>query len=180
MDSGNRTTNHTRQGEGKLITFDFVPLHLVTAEIAPNVERHYYEMTEGDDYGPPDIDWDGYNELSLAGRAFAAIIRDKGALVGYSTFAICENMRYKGRIEAFGQGIFIEKPYRSKYARKLVRHADICLSLLGVKETNYTLSDSRVGKMLESLGYKSTYTNWSRCYGKQSRETIENSSAACA
>jgi hypothetical protein len=148
-----------------MITYDFVPLHLVLMEIAPNAERHYYEMTEGDDYGPPDVDWDGYAQLSHNGQAYAAIVRDKNVLVGYSTFVLCENMRYKGRIEAFGQGLFIEKPYRSKCARKLIRHSDVCLAQLGAKETNYTLSDKRIGKLLVSLGYKSTYTNWSVRHG---------------
>lgn len=148
-----------------MIQYDFLPLHHVIAEIAPNVERHYYEMTEGDDYGVPDIDWEGYIALSHNGQAYAGIIRDKTVLVGYSTFVLCENMRYKGRIEAFGQGLFIEKPYRSKCAKRLIRYSDNCLAQLGARETNYTLSDKRVGRLLESLGYKSNYSNWSYRHG---------------
>ena len=149
-----------------MITFDFVPLHQVGHEIAPNVERHYSEMSDGDDYGIPQIDWDSYIAASHIGLCRVVTVRDEGELVGYAVYSIGRNLRYKNRIEASSDGVFLEKPYRGKLSNELLNMADKFLSELGIHETNYILSDDRVGKLLGRKGYKSKYKIWSKIYGK--------------
>lgn len=149
-----------------MIAFGFVPLHEIAHEIAPNVARHYTEMTDGDDYGAPDIDWDAYIATSKAGLCRAVTVRDQGKLVGYSVYSIGRNPRYKTRIEASSDGIFLEKEYRGKYGDQLIKKADEYLKNLGIHETNYIESDDRVGNLLARNGYQSPYRIWSKKYGQ--------------
>lgn len=146
--------------------FDFVPLHQVVTEIKPNVARHYTEMSEGDDYGPPNIDWDSYLAASHAGLCRVVTVRDNGNLVGYSVYSIGTNLRYKHLIEAASAGIFIEKEYRGRLGDRLVKKADEYLRNLGIHETNYIESDDRVGALLGRNGYQSPYRVWSKKYGQ--------------
>lgn len=146
------------------MNFDLVPFHLIAGEIAPNISRHYTEMSEGDEYGPPNIDWDSYIHASVAGQCVAVTVRDQGVLVGYSVYMIGPNPRYKHIVEAVSSGIFLEKEYRGRI--NFFKKADEFLQKIGVQETSYILSDERVGKVLERQGYTSNYKIWSRNYGK--------------
>lgn len=141
-----------------------MPFHAIGHEIAPNVARHYQEMTDGDDYGPPNIDWDGYLAASYAGRCVAVTVRDNGKLVGYSVYSIGNNPRYRHIIEANSDGIFLEKEYRGAVSREFIKKADEYLQSMGIHETNYVLSDDRVGRTLS--GYTSKYKIWSKKYGQ--------------
>lgn len=147
-----------------MIEFDFVQFHLVAGEIAPNVARHYREMSEGDDYGPPNIDWDTYIQASVNGQCMTVTARDKNKLIGYAVYVIGRNPRYKHILEAESNGVFLEKEYRGKIGIRLLKKADEFLSKIGVQETNYTLSDERVGKILERNGYQTHYRIWSKKY----------------
>jgi GNAT superfamily N-acetyltransferase len=155
--------------------FDFVPLHQVVAEIAPNVTRHYYEMTEGDDYGPPDIDWGAYAHASHLGLCRVVTARDNGKLVGYAVFSLGRNPRYKNRIEASGDGIFLEKEYRGQCSAQLIKRADQYLQNLGIQETNYTLSDDRIGRLLGRIGYQSQLPTTRRVKTSSPRKTLNPS-----
>lgn len=146
-----------------MIEFGFVPLHEVAREIAPNIGRHYAEMTDGDDYGLPDIDWDSYLAASYAGCVRVVTARDNGILVGYSVFTLGNNLRYKNLIEANSDGIFLEKEYRGALFKEFKKKIDEYLPSIGVREVNYCLSDDRVGR---ALGCKTTHKVWSKRYGK--------------
>jgi GNAT superfamily N-acetyltransferase len=148
------------------VNFDFVPLHFVVDEIEPNVARHYEEMTEGDDYGPPNIDWDMYIAASRANQCVCVTARDGAQLVGYGVFTVGPNPRYKHILQADSSGIFLEKEYRGTWGPAMLAAIDDYLKGIGVHETNYTLSDARVGKLLEKQGYKQTYKVWSVSYGQ--------------
>lgn len=152
-------------GGGIVILLDFVPVHAIIHEIKRNVPRHYTEMTDGDDYGPPDIDWDLYDSLSHEGQIVAATLRDAGELVGYAVFSLSANPRYKTRLEADNQGFFVEKAYRLYWAKPLIKKAISTLQAMGCKSINFTLSDDRVGKWLGGLGAKSKYKVWSLEHG---------------
>lgn len=149
-----------------MIAFDLAPLHRIYHEIEPNVERHYSEMTEGDDYGPPDIDWALYLALSKADRCIVVTVRDEGKLVGYSAYIIGKNPRYKTRTQASSQGLFLEKEYRGRLSGIFIKKADEYLRKIGVHETAYILSDDRVGHLLGRHGYESKYKVWSVKYGQ--------------
>lgn len=149
-----------------MITHDFLPFAALIPEIAPHTTRHYLEMTDGDNYGAPDVDWDYYVDASLAKACYAVATRDNGELVGYSIYTLGTNPRYKDRLEASCDGIFIEKPYRGKISNEMLAKADTCLAMMGVRETSYTMSDPRMGKLLERKDFKSKYKVWSKTYGQ--------------
>jgi len=149
-----------------MIVFDLMPLHRVYEEIKPNVARHYTEMTEGDDYGPPDMDWDTYISLSLVDQCVGVTARDDRKLIGYSAYVIGRNPRYKEIIQASSHGIFLEKEYRGRLSGVFIKKADGFLKKIGVHETDYTLSDDRVGHFLGREGYQPKYRVWSVKYGK--------------
>lgn len=148
-----------------MIFFDFILLHHVYKEIKPNVERHYTEMTEGDDYGTPDVDWELYLALSKINRCFVVTARDQGKLVGYSIYTIGAMPRHKSIAQALSEGIFLEKEYRNKYSRIFMKKCEQYLMLTRIKETKYILSDDRVGRLLGANGYKPKYKVWSKSYG---------------
>ncbi len=165
MDGSDSTRDCSRDCGGQLnITFDFVPLHTVVREIAPHVGTHYAQMTDGDDYGFPDIDWDSYLLASQAGLCRVVTVRDGGKLVGYSVYSFGRNLRYKEIIEASSDGIFLEKEYRGKLSSELLKRADQYLKALGIHETSYVLSDERVGKLLARNGYTAKYKVWTNKY----------------
>lgn len=148
-----------------MITFGIAHLHDVYEEIKPNVARHYAEMSDGDDYGTPEIDWDSYLAASRANRCVVVTVRDEKKLVGYSVYSLGANPRYKNLVMASSDGIFLEKPYRGKLSRQLIKKADEYLKNIGVHETVYILSDDRVGQLLSRDGYQSKYKVWSHKYG---------------
>jgi len=150
-----------------VIIWDFVPFHEVAQEIAMNLDRHYEDVDQKDDYGPPNLDWELYIEQSLAGQCLAIVARDKAKLVGYSVFFVGGNANHKGIKEATNTGIFIDKAYRGKITGALLKKTDEYLSRIGVNEASYLLSDDRIGKLLERNRYAVTHKQWSRRYDKE-------------
>lgn len=148
-----------------MLTFDLVPLHCVYEEIMPNISRHYNEMTEGDEYGEPDIDWELYLAVSRINRCVVVTARDVNKLVGYAVYTLGNKLRYKNIKQASSEGVFLEKEYRAKYSRIFLKKADEFLKQIGTQETHYILSDDRVGRILGGNGYKSKYKVWSVTYG---------------
>ncbi len=143
-----------------------VALHNIIDEIAEHHQRHYEEMTDGDDFGKPEVDWDLYKMLSLAGHMLATTLKDGDKLVGYVVFSISHNQRHMKRLEASNEAFFVEKPYRIKWAKVLVKSAIAANVEMGIQETNFTLSDERVGRWLGTMGAKSNYKIWSFNHGQ--------------
>ena len=143
--------------------YDFVPFHEVAEEIAKNLENHYDDVDLKDSYGRPNLDWDSYLQLSLAGRCKVVTARDK-KLIAYSAFCISNNLNHKGITEAVNTGIFIDKKYRGKITLELLRKSDEYLKELGVMETMYILKDDRIGALLKRAKYKAKHTVWSNQY----------------
>lgn len=140
--------------------YDFVPFHLVAEEIAKNLENHYDDVDLKDEYGRPNLDWDSYLQLSLAGRCKVVTVRDPD-LIAYSCFCISNNLNHKGVIEAANTGIFIAKEYRGKVTLELIRKSDEFLRCEGVNEVNYILKDERIGILLKRAKYGAKHTVWS-------------------
>ena len=140
------------------------PLHLVLDEIEANHKRHYSEMTDGDEYGEPDVDWELYRALSQAGSMACVTMRDEDKLVGWAAFSFGTNPRYKTMMQAENHGLFIEKDYR-KYSDMFIRKCLEFTRTVGAQETNFTESDDRVGKWLAKHGAKSTYKVYSFNHG---------------
>lgn len=141
--------------------YDFVPFHLVAEEIAKNLENHYDDVDLKDEYGRPNLDWDSYLQLSLAGRCHAVIAR-QGKLIGYSVFCISNNLNHKDVVEAANTGIFVNKEYRGKITLELIRKSDEYLKGIGVNEISYILKDDRIGMILRRVKYKAKHILWSK------------------
>lgn len=140
--------------------YDFMPFHLVAEEIAKNLQNHYDDVDKKDEYGRPNLDWDTYLQLSLAGRCHAVIARE-AKLIGYSVFCVSNNINHKGVIEAVNTGIFVDRNYRGKITLELIRKSDEYLKDFGVHEVNYTFNDNRIGILLKRANYKAKHTVWS-------------------
>lgn len=164
MDDSNNPDKCHRNSGGAMI-YDFVPFHLVAEEIAKNLENHYDDVDLKDDYGRPNLDWDSYLQLSLAGRCKVATVRKDEKLIGYSCFCISNNLNHRGIIEASNSGIFIDKEYRGKITLELIRKSDEYLKAIGVMETIYIFNDDRIGILLRRAKYKAKHTVWSNKYG---------------
>ena len=141
----------------------FVPFHQIAGIIAPDVERHYEEIKDLDDYGPPNIDWDYYINASLAGQCLAAVLIKDEKLVGYSVFMIGNNPRYKHMKQASNEAIYIEPEHRG-HGLSFIKETDDYLKKIGVDEVFYAWADSRTSKILQRLGYKPKYKLWGMRY----------------
>ena len=142
---------------------DYVPLHTIADEIAPNVAEHYSEVLDKDNYGEPNIDWDYYITASLAGHMLAAIIRDNGRIVAYSVYCIGKNPRYKHKTQASNEAIYIDKEHRGNGIR-FISDVHKYLKNLGVSEILYAWSNDRLAKILEKAGCSSQMKIWSVSY----------------
>lgn len=143
---------------------ELTPLHTVLDEIEANHKRHYAEMTDGDEYGEPDVDWELYRGLSLAGSMACVVMRDGDKLVGWAAFSFGTNPRYKTMMQAENHGLFIEKEYR-KYSDMFIKKCLEYTRTVGAQETNFTESDDKVGKWLAKHGAKSSYKIYSFNHG---------------
>lgn len=140
---------------------DLVPLHTTIDEIQENHRRYYVEMTDGDEYGTPDVDWEYYRALSQSGSMAAVTMRDGDKLVGWAWFSFSTNPRYKNMMEAQNEGLFIEKEYRARWSDVFIKKCLEFTRTVGAHETNFTESDDKVGKWLAKHGAKSTYRIYS-------------------
>lgn len=139
--------------------------HNIIDEVEANHRHYYSEMTDGDEYGFPDVDWELYQALSRAGTMACVTMRDGEKLVGWALFSLGTNPRYKTMLEAENHGLFIEKPYRAKWSNTFIKKCIEYMRTIGAHETNFTESDERVGKWLAKHGAKSTYKIWSFSHG---------------
>lgn len=137
------------------------PLHLVIDEIEMNHQRHYAEMTDGDEYGFPDVDWEMYRALSQAGSMACVTMRDKDRMVGWAAFSFGMNPRHKTMMEAQNHGLFIEKQHRARWSDVFIKRCIEYMRTIGAHETTFTESDDRVGKWLSRHGARSTYKIYS-------------------
>lgn len=142
--------------------FDFVPFHEVAGDIAKNLDRHYDDVDFKDDYGRPDLDWDSYLNLSLAGLCKVVAVRKEGELIAYSVFCSGKNMNHKTKTEASNCGIWIKKEYRGRLINTLLKKSDEYLKELGIMEVNYILNDDRIGKLLKRVKYQARHIVWSK------------------
>lgn len=160
MDEHLSASNGNGRSRGKL-DWNFIPAQFIAHEIKPNVKRHHSEISENDGSPEPNIDWDTYEQASHAGICWALTVRDKGVLVGYAIYTLSRNLRYMHIVEATSSGWYVEKKYKG-IGLEMPKRAEEYLKNLGVHETHYILSGSRVGGLLERQQYKPKYTVWSK------------------
>jgi len=109
----------------------------------------------------PDVDWELYRTLGQAKQMFAFLLKDAGQIVGYALFSIGTNPRCKTRLEATGDGLYVDSPYRVLWTSKLIKTALSQLQMMGVKSTDIITDDKVVGRWLSRQGAKNTYQVWS-------------------
>ena len=144
-----------------MVTIEMVVPHSLIEYIAPNIAEHYAQMTKSDEYGVPDMDWDGYIQASINGQLVAIALKDSGQFVGYVVFSICRNQRYKDRVEAYSEGFFVEQPYRSEWSALLLKAAINELKAMGIAEAQFIIDDDNLGRWFAMNGGKNTYQVWS-------------------
>lgn len=128
----------------------------------PNIDSHYEEV-----FGEkPDIDWDLYTRASHAGFCPVVTARLNGRIIGYSAYVLSHNMRKRKVIEAENHGLYIEKKYRGKIGRTLLRKADEFLKRFGVHETMYRNDNALFGEWIARCGYTEKCKIWSIKYGQ--------------
>lgn len=145
--------------------YEFVSFHEIGKELEKNFTTHYADMKRKEEYGPGDIDWFSYIQASHLGKCKVVTVREDGELIAYSVFFIFNNMNHRKIIEATNTGLFIKKEYRGKIILELLRKSDEFLQNYGVMETNYATNDTRIGKLLERVKYKTSNVTWSIKYG---------------
>lgn len=145
-----------------MIEYDFLPAHLVAGEIARNVGCHYKEIEDKDRLN---IDWDYYLSAGLSGSCMVVTARSESELIGYAIFLISSSSRKKHIIEAYCDGLFIEKKFRG-IGPSLMREADAFLESYGVNETNYVIESDRIGRLMQKAGFQRRHTIWSKRYGQ--------------
>jgi GNAT superfamily N-acetyltransferase len=132
----------------------------VAMEIAKNVSRHVEEMDDKDDEGAPNVDWIYYLQACESGACQVVTLRDGENLVGYAILMISNNPRHKHKYEAFCEGLFVEKPYRGKWAVNLLNKVRDYAKELNV-ELHFLVGDEKVGRLLALNGFKRSKTLWS-------------------
>lgn len=128
------------------------PLHVVLEEIEQSHAIHYQDM---------DMDWELYRALGNTGSIAAVTMHDGDKLVGWAVFVLATNPRYKTRLEAESQGLFIEKEYRARWSSVFIKQCLEYMRTIGAVETNFTESDNKVGRWLSKHGAKPTYKIYS-------------------
>lgn len=141
-----------------MIKFDLVSAHQIIKEIAPNIKQHHAEISDEE----LNVDWDYYIQASMAGQCIAITARDQDKLVGYNILTISENPRQRHIIEANGNGLYVEKPYRGTLGVRLIKETEKLLNNIGIKNISYMYCGERFERLLERLGYKTTFKVWSK------------------
>lgn len=110
-----------------------------------------------------DLDFQAYYDLEKAGSTIAFTARtDEGKLIGYCIFLLYSHLHHRTKLVASQDVIYVDPAYRT-CGLKLLRYTETELKALGV---NYILQSapkiSRLGKVLERLGYEELETLYIR------------------
>lgn len=140
-----------------MIAWALVPAHTLIEELKPVVARHHAEIAEDDE--PLNIDWDLYEQASLAGMAVAVTARDDNKLAAYIIFTVSRNLRHMHLIEATSSGWYVEPEYRARMGSEIVKKSQRFLKAAGVHKVKFILG-GKAALLLERLGYTSKHQVW--------------------
>lgn len=143
-----------------MIEYAVVPGALVAGEIAPNIAWQYQDSEDPE--GQINIDWDYY--LSLGPACQVVTARSDGRLIGYSIFVISTSSRQKHVLEAWNEGLFVEREFRGAVGPRLMKESDAFLKSIGVKQSHFVNSTPRMARLMRRNGMEPTHTIWSKKY----------------
>ena len=141
------------------------------AELEPLYRQHYAEMqarlaaesVEVASYNPR---LDEYRKASSGGWLFTFVLRCDGKAVGYSNIYITNDMHNGERI-AQEDTIYVLQEHRRFAGRMLIKAVHAELKKRGVKRLNVTtMTDLRVSKLLQRMGYKHTAHHMTLIFGE--------------
>lgn len=140
-------------------------------ELEPLYRKHYAEMQARLSLeGVPTADYnprlDEYSKASVGGWLLTFVLRCEGKAVGYSNIYITNDMHNGERI-AQEDTIYVLQEHRRFAGRMLIKAVHAELRVRQVKRFNVsTMTDLRVSKLLQRMGYKHTAHNMTLNFGE--------------
>lgn len=143
-------------------------LSQVKDEIEPLLKLDYEEMFKYKDTIPLDVDWNGYESLEKVEmlRIYTAREQDSQTLVGYFVVVQSPSLHHREDIFVVNDVIYVEPEARNKgVGASLIQFVEDDLKSLGVSLfTIHVNSDTKVGKLLDKLGYTEQETVFMKCF----------------
>jgi GNAT superfamily N-acetyltransferase len=145
-------------------TYSIENFHDNWQEFEPLFRAHYSEMLErlvkqGISFSPFNWRLDEYLKASHAGYLVMYVARLDGKPVGHFSVYVTNDMHNMDLI-AQEDALYITKEHRKGIGKTLVRFGLIDLRNRSVKRLNVsTMTDLRVAKLLERMGFKHTCAN---------------------
>lgn len=142
------------------LVFQVETLEEVRDEVMPLIYAHCEEVESI----ALDPDWDTYDTMEKSGMYLAITARDRGALVGYSSYFIMPKMlHHASRSGAQSDVFYLAPEYRKGW--NCVRMLRYCHSILlgDLKITDIFTAcktDHDVGSVLTAMGYKAAETTY--------------------
>ena len=156
----------------KVETFD-----ATYAELEPLYRKHYSEMqarlaAEGIETAEYKPRLDEYSKASNGGWLLTFVLRCDGVAVGYSNIYITNDM-HNGELISQEDTIYVLQEHRRFAGRMLIKAVHAELKRYGVKRLNVTtMTDLRVSKLLQRMGYKHTAHHMTLTFGESNVRTI--------
>lgn len=147
------------------------PFDASYAELEPLYRQHYAEMQsrlalEGVSTAPYKPRIDEYSKANIGGWLHTFVLRCEGKSVGYSNIYITNDM-HNGEKIAQEDTIYVLPEHRRFAGRMLIKAVHAELKKRGVKRLNVTtMTDLRVSKLLQRMGYKHTAHHMTLTFGE--------------
>lgn len=136
------------------------------SELPPLLYQHWDELANHKDIRPLDVDYAGYIQLNRLGLVRIFTCRDEGKLVGYTSFAVKNNMHYKTWKYAVCDVYYLHPDYRKTEASKtFFKEIEVWLKYMEVK--SITIQDKlnhSHEKFFNSLGYTAIEQNYEKVF----------------
>lgn len=139
------------------MNFYFVPFHSVKNDVVRFVENNKKDFMRT--YGDIEPDYDYFEQVSLMGRLFVALVFDD-EIKGISGYEIVENAVHNG-LDAENITFFVKKELRGQYTKDFMEFANKNLFNLGVENINATVKTDAVARLLKMNGFEKQYETWS-------------------
>lgn len=138
------------------MNYYFVPYHIVKDKIQSFIEANKDDFKRT--YGDVNVDYSYFEAMSLAGRAYIALIVDKD-VEGFAGFVINENASHKG-LEAENVVFYLSEQIRGKKFKELIKFSQNELKKIDVPKITATIKSDLLAKLLKINGFVKQYEIW--------------------
>jgi len=145
-----------------MITFEIVPLHEVLDSLKANSATHHKDIKDKSLYPTYFIDWATYEDLSRNDLSYAVIAKNDNQIIAYSCYNLTIDLNNAAYSIGYNVAIFIKREFRGKLVIEFLKECDKLLKSKNVQQVLYTVSDIRIGKILEKAGYKASVITWGK------------------